>query len=178
MAKKPKAWTGHLSLFLPEIEEAYRKRGSPVIKDVEADIFKLAEDIQDRREVAAVVLGAIADGRAPSAEEVLGSSLEAIFLGAVMRRVASVIERQIDPDTGVRKLIAGRDDDGREIWALTESELGDRFYEKRAQYSLGTIIDASFAHEVNGYGGAFEFFEGMIDAARQGLEAKLEKETA
>ncbi len=176
MTKKP--WKGRINLFLPEIEDTYRQHGSPVIKEgkVDASVSKMAEDIRERREVAALVLGAIADGRAPDAEITLGASFEAIFFGGIMRRVASVIERQVNPGNGVRKFISGRDDDGRDIWELTESELGDRFYETRAKFSFGTAVDAAYAHEINGHGGAFEFFERLVDSARQGLEAKLEKE--
>lgn len=175
---KTKAWKGKLELLLPDIEAVYRSHGSPVIKEGEHEesIVRMALEIKDRRDVAAVILGAIADGRAPDPEIVLGASFESIFFGGVMRKVASVIERQLDPGTGDRKLIAGRDDEGRQIWALTESELGDRFYEERAAHSLGTTINAAYAHEINGHGGAFEFFERLVDQARQGLEHKLESE--
>ncbi len=176
-----KTWNGKIDLNLFEIEdveEGYRQHGSPVIREdkVSEDVIKLAKRIKVRRPTAAVVLGAIIDGRAPKAEITLGASFESIFFGGVMRKVASMIERQLDHND-IKELQAGRDGDGREIWEPTETELGDKFYRERAEQALGTAVNAAYAHEINGHGGGSEFLEELFSQVRQGFENKLESES-
>jgi len=170
----PKPWTGSIHLLLPEIEKAYRAAGSPMISDdVDSDLEKLIRNVKDRRNITKIIIGAIAEGRAPDAENVLGASFETIFFTGVMRSVASRVQRQIDKTTGLRKYIAGRDVNGSEIWALTASELGVGFYKSAAQQALGTIIDAAVVANILGDGGT-ALIEELFDEVYRGYYARLD----